>query len=227
MLQRKPRFSHTTTEQLYQYWNQKRGKRSAPERSQIEPSEIRTLLPDTFILSVEPSIYSNEPLRRFSWRLAGTRVCALHCRELKERDFLTDWLGRERETMESLLNAIVDEAAVTILHFDSSAGKGNELETEMVLMPLSIYGRASGRILGSMVTLNDPYWLGIQPPTNRKIRNTRLLWPSGEPLDFNGEVPSLASAARAHDRFLDASARDAMDGVRRYRHLTVLNGGKA
>lgn len=217
MLQRKPRFAHQSTSQLYEYWDRQRGTRPAPTRAQIEPGDIRGILPDTFILSVEGG--------RISWRLAGTRVCALHCRELKERDFLSDWLGRERDTIEALIHAIVDEAAVSVLQFQGQSGRGGTLETEMVLMPMSTHGKAN-RVLGAMAALNDPYWLGIMPPLNRRIGNTRLLWPSGAPGNFHGEVPSLASAEARFERFLAPEIEAASARARRYRHLTVMDGGK-
>lgn len=226
MLQRKPRFSHEVTRQLYEYWNMKRGSRAAPVRAEIEPSEIRTLLPDTFILATDPQPSMNAINQRFIWRLAGTKVCALHCRDLKDHDFLADWTGREHDTIEALLQAVISEAAVTVLQFQGNNGRGQALDVEMVLMPLSLQGRGNGRVLGAMTALNDPYWLGIQPPLERKIGNTRLLWPSGAPHDFRGEVPSLSSAAFS-SRLTVPNTGLSYETGRRYRHLMVMDGGKA
>ncbi|MBE0702443.1 MAG: PAS domain-containing protein, partial [Afipia sp.] len=36
--------------QLFQYWNRLRNGRPAPKRTEIEPSDIKSLLADTFIL---------------------------------------------------------------------------------------------------------------------------------------------------------------------------------
>ena len=220
MLQRSPRFTHTSTAQLYEYWNRQRGDRSAPSRSQIEPSDIRTILPDTFILSAEEH-------GRFSWRLAGTRVCTLYCRELKERNFLSDWLGRERETIASLLQAVVEEAAVCVLQFQGSALHNQTLTMEMVLMPLSLQTKGHARVLGAIAALDTPYWLGIQPPQDRKIGNTRLVWPSGPPQGHFGTVPTINPGANIILPFPPAVESFARDQTRRYRHLTVVDGGKA
>ena len=67
---------HATTRELYDYWNRVRGGERAPLRSAIEPSDIRRILGEMFILEV---------LDRDSYhvRLAGTRICALYCREIK------------------------------------------------------------------------------------------------------------------------------------------------
>src|SRR5882724_4487529 len=71
---------HSSTRELYNYWNLRRGSRAAPERSDIEPGAIRRVLADTFMLSFDPQ--GGHP-----FRIAGTRVCALFGRELKGNAF--------------------------------------------------------------------------------------------------------------------------------------------
>ena len=46
---------HPTSRQLHAYWDRLRGERAAPERSEIEPGEIRNLLADSFILETDPA----------------------------------------------------------------------------------------------------------------------------------------------------------------------------
>ena len=67
---------HAASRELYAYWEERRGQRPAPERADIEPGAIRQALSDTFILELEAA-------DGHSFRLAGTRVCALFGRELK------------------------------------------------------------------------------------------------------------------------------------------------
>ena len=45
---------HSTSRMLFSYWDALRGERAAPERSEIEPGEIRHILADTFILEIGP-----------------------------------------------------------------------------------------------------------------------------------------------------------------------------
>jgi PAS domain len=45
---------HPSIRDLLEYWNERRGRRAAPERDDIEPEAIRGLLADTFILSIDP-----------------------------------------------------------------------------------------------------------------------------------------------------------------------------
>ena len=42
---------HAASRELYAYWQEKRGARPAPERTDIEPGAIRAVLADAFILA--------------------------------------------------------------------------------------------------------------------------------------------------------------------------------
>ena len=73
-----------SSRELFGYWTARRGTRPAPERGEIEPSAIRRALGDVFILEFDR--HQSHP-----FRLAGTRVCALFGRELKNEPFLSLW----------------------------------------------------------------------------------------------------------------------------------------
>ena len=77
---------HPASRELFAYWEERRGKRSAPERADIEPGAIRQVLSDAFILALDGG--AGHP-----FRLAGTRVCALFGRELKGEPFIGLWAG--------------------------------------------------------------------------------------------------------------------------------------
>src|SRR6185437_10497068 len=78
--QRVATMKHSSTRAVFEYWNKRRGMRPAPDRSEIEPSEIRLALGDTFMLAADF-------VDQLRFRLAGTRVCALFCREIKGEVF--------------------------------------------------------------------------------------------------------------------------------------------
>jgi hypothetical protein len=56
-------------QQLHDYWQAKRGRRTMPARRDIDPAEIKALLPHVIIADL-----FDAPLR-VRYRLAGTRVC--------------------------------------------------------------------------------------------------------------------------------------------------------
>jgi hypothetical protein len=93
--------------ELYAYWQEKRGSRPAPERTEIEPGAIRGVLADAFILSLDRS--ARHPIR-----LAGTRMCALFGHEIKGESFLDLWAPTNRATMEGLLSILSDECTGTV-----------------------------------------------------------------------------------------------------------------
>ncbi len=220
---RKPRFTHPATEELYAYWNKRRGTRPAPERGEIEPGEIRAILPDTFILEVE------DPLR-YSWRLAGTRVCAVHCRELKGRDFLSDWDAKDKATLHALLDSVVHESAVGVIQFQGRTERNQTLDFELTLMPLSARGRGMTRVLGAIGSLEVPYWLGITPPSHRHITSVRMVWPSiatAPSPAAHASTPIITQDIPSAHGIPPSSLMARPETSRRYGHLMVLDGGKS
>ena len=93
---------HPSIKELFDYWNHRRGRRAAPDRADIEPGAIRSVLADTFILSFDER--SGHP-----FRIAGTRVCAAFGRELKNDPFLDLWDAESRAQVRDLLNVVTNE----------------------------------------------------------------------------------------------------------------------
>ncbi len=228
---------HSTTRELYDYWQRLRGRRPAPERNEIEPSDIRRILGDTFILEVT----SRDDYR---FRLAGTRVCALYGRELKGKDFLSFWKGKDREAVATLLAAVSQDAAAAVLGMTGRSAHERDLACEILLLPIRQKGGGYDRILGSLVPMDDPYWIGIHPILSQSITSLRLIWPDerptflrrGDELDVEavpaGEVPPLPSLGEAPPR-PGVPVRPAPLNPwaghpnRRVGHLVVLDGGKS
>ena len=71
---------HPSSREFFAYWDKVRGTEKAPDRSDVEPSAVRELLGDIFVLS-----YDNEA--GFPFRVAGTRVAALLGRDLRDQSF--------------------------------------------------------------------------------------------------------------------------------------------
>ena len=78
------------TMELYAYWNQLRGARSAPERNDVDPGAIRGVLADTFVLDFDDR-------RGFPFRIAGSRANAIFLKELRGLSFLELWRDADRE----------------------------------------------------------------------------------------------------------------------------------
>ena len=93
---------HPSNRELFDYWNERRGERLAPERADIEPAAIRHVLGDTFVTEMSGS-------ENHQFRIAGTRLCALFGRELKAESFLKLWSRTSQTAIRELLAVVMDE----------------------------------------------------------------------------------------------------------------------
>jgi hypothetical protein len=147
---------HAASRELYAYWQEKRGARPAPERTDIEPGAIRAVLADAFMLGLDRS--AGHPIR-----LAGTRMCALFGRDIKGESFLDLWDSTNRRTMEGLLSILSDECTGTVAGAIGQNESGESLELELLLLPLSSRRPIFARAIGVLAPLKIPPWLGTNP----------------------------------------------------------------
>jgi hypothetical protein len=148
---------HPSNRELYEYWNQRRGERLAPERGDIEPGAIRSILGDTFVLEVNGV---NNPV----FRLAGTRLCALFARELKGESFTRLWERTGQTATRELIAVVLDEK-VGVVASASGATSDDLLQPvglELLLLPLAAEHRGDARVIGALAPMSAPYWLGAK-----------------------------------------------------------------
>jgi hypothetical protein len=147
---------HAASRELYAYWDERRGKRSAPERAEIEPGAIRHVLSDAFILSIDPR--GGHP-----FRLAGTRICALFGRELKSEPFIGLWAAASQPTITDLIAILNEESVGTVAGVTAQNAEGEPIELELLLLPLSSTRPSLARAIGVLAPLKAPKWLGSSP----------------------------------------------------------------
>jgi hypothetical protein len=191
---------HPSICELFRYWNDRRGQHLAPERADIEPNDIRSILADVFILSVDPG-------RGYPFRIAGTRVCALFGRELKNEGFLNLWSGASRDDIRTLLSIITDETVGVVANLSAVSAAEAGCSLELLLLPLRHHCQTDGRVLGALATREAPPWLGTPAPTNFAIGTRRYV---GTSIDDQIGSPAFS----------------APQGVLRHRFV-VYDGGKA
>jgi hypothetical protein len=147
---------HAASRELYAYWEEKRGTRPAPERAEIEPGAIRSVLSDAFILALDRN--AAHPVR-----LAGTRVCALFDREIKGESFLDLWAAPSRPIIGSLLAILADECTGTVAGVTAQNAAGEPIDLELLLLPLGTRRPIFARAIGVLAPLKIPQWLGASP----------------------------------------------------------------
>ncbi|WP_417769499.1 PAS domain-containing protein [Stappia sp.] len=215
---------HPVTQRLYEYWDELRDTRPAPDRSEIEPGRIRGVLGDTFILEmVDRATYR--------YRLAGTRLCALHCRELKNRNILRGWSQEDHEALGTLLAAVTEDAAAAVIGISGYTERKQSVDMEMLLLPLHIPGEGCSRVLGSCVALEQPYWAGMHPILSQTVKSVRLIWPDERPafLDTRSNVATspVPQLGRHSSAIPAVTALPLAANARQVQHLTVIEGGKS
>jgi hypothetical protein len=157
---------HPSSLVVYEYWERKRGSRPAPERADIDPTEIRYALSDTFMLAAD----FVEQLR---FRLAGTRVCALFAREIKGEAFSAMWSEASSRAVEELLAVVTEEKTGVVAGLSARTDDGAETDLELLLLPLAHTGHARVRALGVLAPAVAPYWLGAKPVTELTLGTLR------------------------------------------------------
>jgi len=160
---------HPSVRELFDYWNDRRGNRLAPERVDIEPGAIRRVLADTFILSCEP---------RHPFRIAGTRVCALFGRELKGTGFLDLWSVASRQDLRTLLAIVTEETVGVVASTVATGPSAVKLQLELLLLPLSQRGPGTARLLGALAPSEPPPWLGRHTLSGLTLGTHRYLGPA-------------------------------------------------
>ena len=206
---------HATSRELYEYWNRMRGSEPAPQRSAIEPSDLRRVLADTFILEAAGR-------EQYLVRLAGTRVCAIYCREIKGMNLLDLWQAEDRSAMATLAAAVSEDGAAAVVTLSAINERDQGVACELLLLPLRHGGVGFDRILGSLAVLERPYWLGTQQVVSQSITSLRLIWPDETP-QFMRRRSDLGIADRPAS---PAPLRFPSRNPRRRGHLFVVEGGK-
>jgi hypothetical protein len=197
---------HTSTRELYDYWNARRAGRPAPERGDIEPGAIRRVLADTFVLAFDPG--TGHP-----FRIAGTRVCAAFGRELRGEGFIGLWAPNSQALIRELLTVVAAEAVGVVASASAAAEDGSPLDLEWLALPLRHRGRTDARVLGALTPTEVPYWLGTSSLGQLTLGTFRYLGPD---LRAN-TTPDIADITQATQASPTARLR---------RGLLVYDGGQ-
>ena len=195
---------HPSSRELFVYWDKRRGRRAAPDRSDIEPGAIRHVLADTLILSFDR-------IEGHPFRLAGTRVCALFCRELRDQPFLSLLSGADREAFSKLLTVLAEDTTGVVASVTGETADGLTIDLELLLLPLAHKSRSTGRLLGLLAPATPPYWLGVKPIRSLTLGAFRHVGPQVDRV----AAPRLVPAPPAAPGF-----------GRRKHGLTVYEGGR-
>jgi hypothetical protein len=193
------------TMELYAHWNRLRGRRSAPERKDVDPGAIRGVLADTFVLDFDAS-------GGFPFRIAGSRANALFLKELRGLSFLELWRGADREDLNLILHCVADEAQPFLIGAEAGPADHPAVDIEVILLPVRHHGLTHSRVLGGLAVHSGPAWMGLSSAGPIALTSLRALDP-----------PARKALAPADGPPVDFSLRNM---PKRHKHLFVYSGDR-
>jgi len=155
---------HPSSREFFAYWDAKRGDARAPDRSEIEPGAVRELLGDIFVLS-----YDNEA--GYPFRVAGTRVCALLGRDLKDTGFSALFSPDSRREIEDIISYVAEEMLAAIVGVTATSDDGKTAHLELLLLPFNNRAHAPISLTGVLA----PFESGLGTIRDFKVTSWRYL----------------------------------------------------
>jgi hypothetical protein len=169
---------HPSNREFFAYWDGKRAHARAPDRSDIDPNAVRELLGDIFVLSYDHEI-------GFPFRVAGTRVCALLGRDLKDQSFSALFATESRREIEDIITYVAEEMLPAIAGLTATAEDGSRAHLELLLLPFNNRAHAPVSLTGllapfesELTTLRDfelTSWRYLHQPEKLVPRALRKL----------------------------------------------------
>lgn len=139
---------HPSSQQFFAYWDEVRGFEPAPTRLDFEPSPVRHLLGDSFVLAYQHS-------EGFPVRVAGTRLCALLGRDIKGQSFSALWRPDSRKEIEDIVGIVAEETLGTVAGVTAMVN-GMPLFLELLLLPFATRPHAPASLTGILAPLTVP-----------------------------------------------------------------------
>ena len=135
---------HPSSREFFAYWDGKRGLARAPDRSDFEPGAIRELLCDTFVLSCDADA-------GYPFRVAGTRVCALFGRDLKETGFGALFAPENRREIEDIAAVVAEDMLPAVAGVTAASPGALPTHLELLLLPFNARAHEPISLTGLLV----------------------------------------------------------------------------
>ncbi|WP_416899640.1 MAG: PAS domain-containing protein [Minwuia sp.] len=129
------------TQELLDYWNGLRGDREMPSRKEIDPVDLRRLLPHIMITEIEPDT------GRFLFRLVGTRVTVMYGNDNTGKYLDEVYFGRHREAITRSYVTAYETRAPHHCWMKFTNREGLEFDMERLILPLSSDGQRVDKLI--------------------------------------------------------------------------------
>lgn len=136
--------------EIYAYWDTLRGNKPAPRREDFDPTKLKHHLGDLFILV-------DKGERTPFFRLAGTHLCDLFGRELRDSPFSDLWPAASATFPCRVARGILQHQLPVVFDIEAEDDHGAaSLAFEMLLLPLSSDNDTAPRLLGALLPERPP-----------------------------------------------------------------------
>ncbi|MGE7369420.1 PAS domain-containing protein [Neorhizobium sp. NPDC001467] len=171
--------------ELFSYWLElKHDDRVPPQRS-FKPARVRHLLPDLFILG-------KNDVGAVSFRLAGTRLCAVFGSELRGRPFAGLWHKSQRRHANLGIQTIMARGRPMVTDVTGIAADRVH-HYQLVLLPMRSGETETDRVLGAI--------LPCQPRANALLETISYLH-AGESRSIAEDSPHVAAPQKGFSAFM-------------------------
>jgi hypothetical protein len=164
---------HPVSREFFTYWDSRRGEARAPERSDVDPSALRELLGDIFVLAYDDAA-------SYPFRVAGTRICALFGRDVKDESFLALFGRPHRRDIAEIIAAVAEEMLPAVAGLTATSSRGIAIHLELLLLPFNARAHSPISLTGVLAPFEKDHrgalgelqltsWRYIQPPPERIV----------------------------------------------------------
>jgi hypothetical protein len=132
---------HASLRQLYAYWDTRRGNRPMPARGDLDPVDLKQLLPMLILIDVVGDA------RRYTYRLVGTHEVEMRGRDPTGKSILEAYYGESAEDTTFYLDRVVQTRAPVLYRGTYQPLATRTQRDDVLFLPLSTDGEAVNMIM--------------------------------------------------------------------------------
>lgn len=144
---------HPSLQMLYEYWTARRGRRAMPARSEIDPIDLKTLLPLLILIDVVP-----DP-RRYVYRLVGTHEVEMRGADPTGKPVEEAFYGESAEETVDYLDRVVRTRQPLLYRGTYRPLRTRTQHDDILFLPLS----NDGETVNMIMVLSHTDWVKEEP----------------------------------------------------------------
>lgn len=165
---------HPGSRKLFRYWEGLRAERPCPERSDIDLRQIVEIMPNLVILEM------NHNIKEWSYRLAGTEVCALMDGSQTGKNALAGWDSFEKNVVAKSFAIAQERKQPCLVRMRFVFEGAPILPAEMVVLPVFDAKTQQVQLIGGVFPLLNGKTFIAAPFKRRELVSARMIWTEHE-----------------------------------------------